>query len=129
MTRIVNVCTSGNDKIGFALRTERSFQEISLQQVNAGLEKVVVASFRRLPAAEAAVSAWPMVCGSAVAQRTRAESFAEGVLRVTVADAAWKRELQMLAPRYVAAMNRYVGQRVERIEFLVPPSSAPATKK
>jgi predicted nucleic acid-binding Zn ribbon protein len=69
---------------------------------------------------EATLSAWPVVCGSAVAERTCAESFAEGILRVTVADAAWKRELQMLAPRYVAAINRYVKHRVERIEFLVP---------
>jgi predicted nucleic acid-binding Zn ribbon protein len=95
-----------------------------LQQVNLGLEKIVVASLRHLPPADAALSAWPMVCGSAVADRTRAESFAEGILRVTVADAAWKRELQTLAPRYVAAMNRYVGQRVERIEFSVQPSTA-----
>jgi hypothetical protein len=53
--------------------------------------------------------------------------FADGILRVTVADAAWKRELQALAPRYVAAMNQYVGERVERIEFLVQPGAA--TKK
>ena len=92
-----------------------------MQQVSTGLEKIVVASLRHLPPADAALSAWPMVCGSAVAERTRAESFAEGILRVTVADAAWKRELQTLAPRYVAAMNRYVGQRVDRIEFLIQP--------
>jgi hypothetical protein len=105
---------------------------LELQQVNAGLEKIVVASLRHLPPADAALSAWPMVCGSAVAERTRAESFAEGILRVTVADAAWKRELQTLAPRYVAAMNRYVGQRVERIEFLIQPGAvlaAAQTKK
>jgi predicted nucleic acid-binding Zn ribbon protein len=91
-----------------------------LRPVSADLEKIVVASFRHLPPMEATLSAWPVVCGSAVAERTCAESFAEGILRVTVADAAWKRELQMLAPRYVAAINRYVKHRVERIEFLVP---------
>jgi predicted nucleic acid-binding Zn ribbon protein len=90
--------------------------------MSTGLEKVVVASLRRLPPGEAALCAWPMVCGSAVAERTRAESFADGILRVTVADAAWKRELQALAPRYVAAINRYVGQRVDRIEFQIHPS-------
>ena len=82
-----------------------------------------MASLRHLPAADAALSAWPMVCGSAVAERTRAESFADGILRVAVADAAWKRELQALAPRYVASMNRYVKQRVERIEFLIQPGA------
>jgi hypothetical protein len=94
-----------------------------VQQAGAGLEKIVVTSLRHLPPAEAALSAWPVVCGSAVAERTRAESFADGILRVTVSDAAWKRELQGLAPRYVAAMNRYVAQRVDRIEFLVKPAT------
>ena len=94
-------------------------------RVSADLEKIVVASFRHLPPTEAALSAWPVVCGSAVAERTRAEGFADGVLLVTVADAAWKRELQTLAPRYVAAMNRYVGRRVARIEFLIQ-ASAPS---
>ena len=99
-----------------------------MQPAGAGLEKIVVASLRHLPPAEAALSAWPMVCGSAVAERTRAESFTDGTLRVSVADAGWKRELQALAPRYVAAMNRYVAQSVDRIEFVIqsgPPLSKP----
>jgi hypothetical protein len=41
------------------------------------------------------------------------------VLRVEVPDAGWKREMQSLAPRYLAAMNRYTGQKVERIEFVI----------
>jgi predicted nucleic acid-binding Zn ribbon protein len=100
-----------------------------LQQASAGLEKIVVASLRHLPAAEAALSAWPMVCGSAVADRTRAESFTGGILQVTVADAGWKRELQALAPRYVAAMNRYVAQPVDRIEFVIQAGLPPTTKR
>lgn len=104
-------------------------EELGLQQVGTGLERIVVKSLRHLPPAEAALSAWPVVCGSAVAERTRAEIFADGILRVTVADAAWKRELQALAPRYVAAMNQYVGERVERIEFLVQTGAATKTKK
>ncbi len=71
------------------------------------MEKVVADSLRRMPAAEATLAAWPLVCGSAVAERTRALDFAEGVLRVEVADAGWRRELQALASRYVATINRY----------------------
>ncbi len=63
--------------------------------------------------------AWPLVCGSAVAERSRALSFADGVLRVEVADAGWKSELQSLAPRYLAAINRYTPEKVQRIEFVV----------
>ena len=63
--------------------------------------------------------AWPVVCGSAVAERTRALSFEDGVLRVEVAEAGWKAELQALAPRYLATINRYTSETVRRIEFVV----------
>jgi hypothetical protein len=68
---------------------------------------------------EAPLMAWPLVCGSAVAERTRALGFMDGVLRVAVPDAGWKAELQTLAPRYLAALNRYTLQMVRRIEFVV----------
>jgi len=54
-----------------------------------------------------------------VAERTRALEFADSVLRVEVPDAGWKREMQGLAPRYLAQINRYAGQKVERIEFVI----------
>lgn len=90
-----------------------------MEQAGAGLEKIVLGSLRRVPQGEAPLLAWPLVCGSAVAERTRALEFADAVLRVEVPDAGWKREIQSLAPRYLAAMNRYVGQKVERIEFVI----------
>jgi hypothetical protein len=31
----------------------------------------------------------------------------------------WKRQMQSLVPRYLAALNRYAGQKVERIEFVI----------
>lgn len=70
--------------------------------------------------------AWPVVCGSAVAERTRALTFLDGVLRVAVPDAGWKSELQTLAPRYLTAINRYTVEMVRRIEFVVtrPENSA-----
>ncbi len=90
-----------------------------MQQAGAGLEKIVVGCLRRVPQAEAPLLAWPLVCGSVVAERTQATDFADAVLRVEVPDAGWKREMQSLAPRYLAALNRYAGQKVERIEFLI----------
>ena len=88
-----------------------------MEQAGARLEKIVAGSLRRAPQGEAPLLAWPLVCGSAVAERTRAVQFADAILRVEVPDAGWRRELQSLAPRYLAAMNRYACQRVERIEF------------
>jgi Dna[CI] antecedent, DciA len=83
------------------------------------LEKIVADSLRRVPRGDAPMLAWPLVCGSVVAGRTRALEFADAVLRVEVPDAGWKREMQSLAPRYVAALNRYAGQNVDRIEFVI----------
>jgi hypothetical protein len=79
----------------------------------------MMGSLRRVPEAEAPLLAWPLVCGSVVAERTRAVQFADSVLRVEVPDAGWKREMQGLAPRYVAQLNRYAGQKVARIEFVI----------
>jgi Dna[CI] antecedent, DciA len=79
----------------------------------------VADSLRRVPRGDAPMLAWPLVCGSVVAGRTRALEFADAVLRVEVPDAGWKREMQSLAPRYVAALNRYAGQNVDRIEFVI----------
>jgi hypothetical protein len=93
--------------------------EYFVQSAGSDLEKIVARSLRQLPAAQAPLMAWPVVCGSSVAERTRALSFADGVLRVAVADPGWKSELQSLAPRYLASMNRYTAEAVRRIDFVV----------
>jgi Dna[CI] antecedent, DciA len=96
----------------------------SMQQAGGGLEKIVAQSLRQAPAPEAPVLAWPVVCGSTVAERTRALKFVDGVLHVAVADAGWKRELQALAPRYIATINRYTVETVRRIDFVVAQSES-----
>jgi predicted nucleic acid-binding Zn ribbon protein len=95
-----------------------------LEQAGSGLEKIVAQSLRLAPRAEAPLMAWPVVCGSAVAERTRALSFADGVLHVEVAGQGWKAELQALAPRYLAMINRYTTEAVRRIEFVVAPAES-----
>jgi hypothetical protein len=84
-----------------------------------GLEKIVVQSLRLTPPADAPLLAWLVICGSAVAQRTRALNFKDGVLQVEVPDAGWKVELQSLAPRYLAMIQRYTTERVQKIEFVI----------
>ena len=92
-----------------------------MQQAGTGLERVLSGSLHRTPTSQAPLLAWSLVCGSAVADRTRALFFSDGILRVEVPDAGWRRELQSLAPRYVAGLNRYVAQSVQRIEFVIAP--------
>lgn len=96
-----------------------------MELAGAELEKIVAQSLRQAPPSQAPLMAWPIVCGSAVAERTLALSFLDGVLRVGVADMGWRSELQVLAPRYVAAINRYTSEVVCRVEFVVTgPDSA-----
>jgi predicted nucleic acid-binding Zn ribbon protein len=92
-----------------------------MQPVGAELEKIVARSVRKAPVGEGPLLAWPLACGSAVAGRTRAVDFVGGVLRVEVGDRGWQTELQALAPRYVALINRYVAENVARVEFVVAP--------
>jgi len=90
-----------------------------LNRSSAGLENIIVKALHRAPADESPLLAWPVACGSAVAERTRALDFADGILRVEVADAGWRRELADLAPRYLALVNKYSAIAVKRIEFVV----------
>jgi hypothetical protein len=99
---------------------ESSLPERSMERAGATLPKVIADALRRVPPGEAPVSAWPFVCGSGVAHRTRAMDFHDRVLRVEVPDRAWRSQLMELAPRYVAALNSLVADKVERIHFLLP---------
>jgi len=61
----------------------------AMEQVGAGLEKIVAGSLRRSPAGQGPLLAWALACGQAVAARTRAAEFAQGTLRVEVPDLGW----------------------------------------
>jgi hypothetical protein len=90
-----------------------------MQQIGPTLEKIMATALRRSAAGEGPLLAWPLACGQRVAKRTRALDFSHGILRVQVPDAGWRTELQSLAPRYVAVMNRYLSENVSRIEFVL----------
>jgi hypothetical protein len=92
---------------------------LDLERVGANLEKTITKVLRRVPTQDSVLLAWPMACGTAVADRTRATRFSEGVLYVEVSDPGWRRELSALAGRYLASLNRYSTQPVNRIEFQV----------
>jgi len=90
-----------------------------MEHASTELEKIVSKSLRRAPVGQGPLMAWPLACGHRVAERTRALDFSEGVLHVEVPDKGWKAELQSLAPQYLAVINRYVGESVKRIEFVI----------
>jgi len=76
-------------------------------------------ALKRSPPDEAPVLAWPLVCGPAVAARTRALGFSSGILRVEVQDETWRKQLVDFASAYLAALNQMVSEHVRRIEFVV----------
>ena len=90
-----------------------------MERAGTRLETIIAKSLHRAPPQESPLLAWPVACGSVVAERTRAVAFSAGILRVEVADPGWRQELSSLAPRYVAAINRYSAVQVRRIEFVV----------
>src|SRR5713101_4391807 len=87
---------------------------ISLNRASSGLVSIVTKALHRAPASESPLLAWPVACGSAVAERSRALSFSDGILQVEVAVTGWRRELAHLAPRYVALINKYSATPVKR---------------
>src|SRR5438105_13332609 len=90
-----------------------------MEHAAAGLQKIVADALRRTPPGQAPILAWPLACGTAVAERTKVLDFTQGVLRVQVPDPGWRAELQALSPQYVAVINRYTGESVTRIQFVV----------
>ena len=74
----------------------RSFN--AMQPVSSTLKKIFADTLRRGSAADAPLLAWPLACGSKVAEKTSAIGYADGVLTVEVPDATWRLQLQGLQP-------------------------------
>ena len=90
-----------------------------MERAGTRLDRTINQVLRRVPSKDSILLAWPIACGSAVADRTRAIRFENGVLSVEVLDQGWRRELSALAGQYLAALNRVATERVQRIEFVI----------
>lgn len=92
-----------------------------MQRAREALHKIASDVLHSAPAEDAAVIAWPLVCGTAVAAKTRALSFtpSDGELRVLVPDSAWQSQLSSFASPYMEALNELVNQKVASIRFVL----------
>jgi hypothetical protein len=70
-----------------------------------------------VPPEQAPVLAWPWVCGTKVAQITKAISFAEGELLISVGDDAWQKQLQDLSRTYLQRFQQVLPGKVLRVRF------------
>ena len=68
---------------------------------------------------EAAVLAWPLVCGCGVAARTKALNFYLGVLLVEVPDAGWRAQLAGFSAHYRHRLATLLGIEVKEIRYHV----------
>jgi len=63
--------------------------------------------------------AWPTALGRRIAERASPLRLVRGELVVAVADAVWRQELALLAPRLVARLNEVLGREVvEKIRLV-----------
>jgi hypothetical protein len=90
-----------------------------MEPIRSDLRNIMSEILRAQPPEEAVVLAWPLVCGSEVAARSRAVSFADGKLTVEVQNANWRSQLSSFGPRYVAVFAELMGPLVKRVQFQV----------
>ncbi len=94
-----------------------------MEPVRTGLRNIMSELLRARPREEAAVLAWPLVCGKEVAARTRAAGFAEGSLTVEVPDATWRAQLAAFTSRYISDFNGLIGPVVREVKFKIQNNS------
>jgi predicted nucleic acid-binding Zn ribbon protein len=98
-----------------------------MQLARTALKKIFTETICSKAGDQAPLLAWPVVCGGAVAGKTRALSFVDGVLVVAVPDAVWRNQLQLMYQQYLAGLNHVAGQKVRNISFVVAPHATAPT--
>jgi len=89
------------------------------------LDSLASAVLKGAPSDQAVVLAWPLACGSAVAQKTEALGFADAILRIRVPDRGWQMQLQSFSARYVERLTKLAGTAVKRIEYEIARADEP----
>lgn len=89
-----------------------------MQNARVTLSKIYAKAVQETAGEQAPVLAWPLACGSKIAQRTAALGCVNGELAVRVPDKIWRNELQCFQDRYVAALNQVSRHKVKSIRFV-----------
>ena len=90
-----------------------------MEHIRQALQQLVVDAVRRAPAEDVPLLAWPLACGSAVSEKTRALNFADGELTVQVPDAAWRVQMLNLTGEYLQQLRDITSGRVQRLRFVL----------
>ena len=90
-----------------------------MQSTRHDLGKLASRVFSGADASEAVTLAWPLVCGSKVAQRAKASAFYDGTLYVFVPDPGWRSQLEGFSAQYTKKLSDLTGADVHRIQYEV----------
>ena len=90
-----------------------------MQPTRSQLNSLAAKILRDASPEDAVVLAWPLVCGSAVAARSRALGFYDNVLWVQVPDKGWQAQLADFGPQYSDRLSKITGQKVQSVCFEV----------
>lgn len=88
-----------------------------MQSARQDLQSLAARLLKDVAPEEAVVLAWPLVCGSAVAERAKAIAFEDGTLRVIVPDRGWQMQLEAFSTQYSDRLSRLAGVVVNRIVY------------
>lgn len=79
-------------------------------------------SLESMPAEDRIAAAWPVACGQKIAERTRIAGFADAVLTVEVADAAWLKQMRSMSEKLKHDLRSIAGVDVTDILFKLAPN-------
>ena len=88
-----------------------------LEKIRDVLKGSLGRSLQALQEEDKLAMAWPLVCGRAMAEHGTVVGFADGVLRVQVADGPWRRQLISMQGQLAAEMGRVAGVKVTEIHW------------
>jgi hypothetical protein len=84
-------------------------------------------SLRAMRDEDRLAAAWPVACGKAMAGHGVVLGFADGVVRVEVADGAWLRQMMSMRGQLAGELGRIAGVKVSAIHFEVTRSELRGT--
>ncbi len=87
--------------------------------ISTSLQKIASDLLRSAPPEEAPLLAWPMACGSSVAERTHAVSFADGILTIAAPDQPWCTQLKSFSDSYLQTLTRICPTKISQLRFII----------
>ena len=88
-----------------------------MQSARHDFGKLATRILKDAPTEESVLLAWPLACGSTVAERTQALSFADGTVWIHVPDDGWKGQLEGFSALYRQKLAQLSGHPVIRIVY------------